>query len=131
MRILFIILSFLFFNMSFAQTSLKFCASVNNDGGCNLQNTKFFSSPDSLIQKISLLAFNLNGFGTDSLIFQLNSIDKEGVEKNYALHGQAVAPNWVYAWKPVYFDSPGRYSVRIINRNGQLQAIGTFELFLP
>lgn len=131
MKIILFIVSFIFTINAFSQTSIKFCASVNSDGGCNLQNTKFFSSPDSLVQKISLLAFNLNGFGTDSLIFQLNSINKEGVEKSYATHSQAVAPNWVYAWKPVYFDSPGRYSVRLINKNGQLQAISTFELFLP
>lgn len=114
-----------------SQSSIRFCASVNADGGCMMQNNKFFSSPDSLLQKVSLLATNLNGFNTDTLHFVMNSIDKKGEEKFYARLDQSVKGDWVYVWQSVYFNSPGRYSVRVLNRKEELQAIGTFELFLP
>ena len=96
-----------------------------------MQNTKFFSSPDSITQKVSLLASNANGFNTDSLTFEMSSIDKNGVEKPYSLLKQEVQPDWIYVWKTVYFDSPGRYVVRILNRKKELQSQGTFELYLP
>jgi hypothetical protein len=114
-----------------SQSSIRFCASVNADGGCMLQNNKFFSSPDSLLQKVSLLASNVNGFNTDSLHFVMNSIDKNGQEKFYSRLDQSVQSDWIYVWQSVYFNSPGRYSVRVFNRQDVLQAIGTFELFLP
>lgn len=114
-----------------SQSSIRFCASVNADGGCMLQNNKFFSSPDSLLQKVSLLASNPNGFNTDSLHFVMNSIDKNGQEKFYSRLDQSVKSDWIYVWQSVYFNSPGRYSVRVLNRQGVLQAVGTFELFLP
>jgi hypothetical protein len=96
-----------------------------------MQNNKFFSSPDSLLQKVSLLASNVNGFNTDSLHFVMNSIDKNGQEKFYSRLDQSVQSDWIYVWQSVYFNSPGRYSVRVFNRQDVLQAIGTFELFLP
>ncbi|MFN8316155.1 MAG: hypothetical protein U0T32_06890 [Chitinophagales bacterium] len=123
-----------FFSMAIftkSQSSIRFCASVNADGGCMLQNNKFFSSPDSLLQKVSLLASNVNGFNTDSLHFVMNSIDKNGQEKFYSRLDQSVQSDWIYVWQAVYFNSPGRYSVRVLNRQDVLQAIGTFELFLP
>jgi hypothetical protein len=114
-----------------SQSTIRFCASVNADGGCMLQNNKFFSSPDSLLQKVSLLASNPNGFNTDSLHFVMNSIDKNGQEKFYSRLDQSVKSDWIYVWQSVYFNSPGRYSVRVLNRQDVLQAVGTFELFLP
>jgi len=114
-----------------SQSTIRFCASVNADGGCMLQNNKFLSSPDSLLQKVSLLASNPNGFNTDSLHFVMNSIDKNGQEKFYSRLDQSVKSDWIYVWQSVYFNSPGRYSVRVLNRQDVLQAVGTFELFLP
>ena len=114
-----------------SQSNIRFCASVNADGGCMMQNNKFFSSPDSLLQKVSLLASNVNGFNTDSLHFVMNSIDKNGQEKFYSRLDQSVKSDWIYVWQSVYFNSPGRYSVRVLNRQDVLQAVGTFELFLP
>ncbi len=109
-----------------SQSTIRFCASVNADGGCMLQNNKFFSSPDSLLQKVSLLASNPNGFNTDSLHFVMNSIDKNGQEKFYSRLDQSVKSDWIYVWQSVYFNSPGRYSVRVLNRQDVLQAVGTF-----
>jgi hypothetical protein len=114
-----------------SQSTIRFCASVSPDGACMMQNNKFFSSPDSLLQKVSLLASNVNGFNTDSLHFVMNSIDKNGQEKFYSRLDQSVQSDWIYVWQSVYFNSPGRYSVRVFNRQDVLQAIGTFELFLP
>jgi hypothetical protein len=78
-----------------------------------------------------MLAANQQGFGTDSIFFEMSSIDKNGVEKFYSSLSQGVENDWIYAWKTVYFESPGRYAVRILNRQKQLQAQGTFELYLP
>jgi len=131
MRYLLIIVLFWLSLSAKSQSTIRFCASVNADGGCMLQNNKFFSSPDSLLQKVSLLASNPNGFNTDSLHFVMNSIDKNGQEKFYSRLDQSVKSDWIYVWQSVYFNSPGRYSVRVLNRQDVLQAVGTFELFLP
>lgn len=131
MRYLLIIVLFWLSLSAKSQSTIRFCASVNTDGGCMLQNNKFFSSPDSLLQKVSLLASNPNGFNTDSLHFVMNSIDKNGQEKFYSRLDQSVKSDWIYVWQSVYFNSPGRYSVRVLNRQDVLQAVGTFELFLP
>lgn len=96
-----------------------------------MQNTKFFSTPDSITQKVSLLATNLQGFATDSLFFEMKSIDKNGVEKFYSSLSHGVEKDWIYVWKTVYFDSPGRYTVRVLNKEKMLQSQGSFELFLP
>lgn len=125
--VLFIILCL----FSSSQSSIRFCAAVNGDGTCVMQNTKFFSSPDSLLQKVILLASNVNGFNTDTLHFVINSIDSKGVEKLYSRLDQSVNADWVYVWQSYFFNSPGRYSVRVLNRQDKLQAMGTFELFLP
>jgi len=131
MRYLLIIVLFWLSLSAKSQSTIRFCASVNADGGCMLQNNKFFSSPDSLLQKVSLLASNPNGFNTDSLHFVMNSIDKNGQEKFYSRLDQSVKSDWIYVWQSVYFNSPGRYSVQVLNRQDVLQAVGTFELFLP
>jgi hypothetical protein len=84
-----ILLLFLFscfcFTNAKSQASVRFCATVYQNGECVMQNTKFFSTPDSITQKVSLLATNLQGFATDSLFFEMKSIDKNGVE-NSILH---------------------------------------------
>jgi len=124
-------LSFFSFINAKSQATVRFCATVYQNGECVLQNTKFFSSQDSITQKVSMLAANQQGFGTDSIFFEMSSIDKNGVEKFYSSLSQGVENDWIYAWKTVYFESPGRYAVRILNRQKQLQAQGTFELYLP
>ncbi len=129
----FLFCSLLLFSFFIAkgQASVRFCATVFQNGECVLQNTKFFSSQDSVVQKVSMLASNPHGFGTDSLYFEMSSIAKNGVETFYSSLSQSVESDWIYAWKTVYFESPGRYAVRVLNRQKQLQAQGTFELYLP
>lgn len=114
-----------------SQATVRFCATVYQNGECVMQNTKFFSSQDSITQKVSMLAANQQGFGTDSLFFEMSSIDKNGVEKFYSSLSQGVENDWIYAWKTVYFETPGRYVVRVLNRKKQVQSQGTFELYLP
>ena len=68
MRYLLIIVLFWLSLSAKSQSTIRFCASVNADGGCMLQNNKFFSSPDSLLQKVSLLASNPNGFAKQAFM---------------------------------------------------------------
>ena len=130
-----LLISFLF-AMLFAknaqsQANLRFCGFVREDGSCVFNNHKFFSSPDSLRTAVIMRANNPQGMGAQKLFFNVNKLDTAGKETPYSKQEQAVEKDWMYVWKTINAESPGRYSVRVTNERDELQCQGTFELFLP
>lgn len=112
------------------QTTLNFCTAVDKDY-CYFNNTQFISPIDSAQALIFIMVRNPNGFNTSGLIYKIFSIDKNGEEKNLTTLTQESETDWTWAWKSFLFPTPGKYVVKLYNRENQLLKSNSFELFLP
>ena len=92
-------------SVTYSQTTLSFCASVEKDGYCAFDNTKFITSPDSEEGRIYLLLRNKDGIGLTHATFKLFTIDKEGKETFMTSLDQDLSTDWIYAWKIGFFKS--------------------------
>lgn len=126
---LFTILFFL--TNTYSQTTLSFCASINDNGYCFFNNNQFISSPDSVSQRILMQVKNEKTFlGTSKVVFKIFSVAKNGVETFESSTDQNVESSWIFAWVPHVFKSPGQYKVKIYNERDVLLCDKDIQLFL-
>jgi hypothetical protein len=110
---------------------LNFCTSVESVSGyCNFLNTKFITSPDSTKGRIFMeVKSKVSGpINATNLIFKIYRQDKAGAEKFETMLQQSIKPDWLYAWMPYDFDSPGKFNVKVYNESDQLICSKSFEL---
>lgn len=113
-----------------SQTSLKFCTGIDNSK-CQFNNTKFITSPDSTTAKIYMMVSGANDIplGTTKLVYKIYNIDAKGNELYMATLDQEMKPDWVFAWYPYTFNTPGKYEVKIYNDAAEMLSTKSFELF--
>jgi hypothetical protein len=112
-----------------AQTTLSFCASVEKDGYCAFDNTKFLVSPDSNMTRLYLLIRNSAGIGQTNVLYKMYTIESNGTEVHQHTISQNVEPQWIYGWQIGYFRAPGKYRVKVYNDSGELLCSNSLELF--
>lgn len=117
------------FSVGYSQTTLSFCASVEKDGFCAFDNTKFISSPDSIRARLYMLVRNPVGIGFSHLTYKLFTVDTNGKEEYQTNVEQNLQPDWIYSWQIGYFQSPGKYYVKVVNEAGTVICSKGFELF--
>jgi hypothetical protein len=78
-----------------------------------------------------MMVKNPNGFNTTNLIFKIYSVDKRCIEKPLTIIEQEAGTDWTWAWKSYLFKTPGKYTVKLYNRDNRLLNSKSFELFLP
>lgn len=115
---------------AFGQVSLDFCASVESTGACNFNNVKFITSPDSTKGKVfmEVKSTGVEPIGAAMVLFKIYKVSKTGEEKFETMLQQNIKPDWLYAWMPYTFDSPGKFNVKIYNESDKLLCSKTFEL---
>ena len=113
-----------------SSVALNFCASVESSGACNFNNTKFISTPDSTKQKVfmEIKSQDNTPIGASMVLFKIYRVGKTGEEKFETMLQQGIKPDWLYAWMPYTFDSPGKFNVKIYNESDKLLCSKTFEL---
>lgn len=120
----------LFFSNSYCQTTLSFCASINENGYCFLNNNQFISSPDSVSQRILMQVKDERTFaGTSKIVFKIYSVSKDKVETFETSNDQMVESSWAFAWTPYMFKSPGQYKVKIYNDRDVLLCEKGLQMF--
>lgn len=113
----------------YAQTQLYFCTAVDPQSGfCVFNNTKFITSPDSNSARIFIKVNNADGFASDTLIFKIFSVDKDGEETFSHALTQKIEKDWDMSWQNEKFNSPGTYLVKVYNDTGLLICSKSFEL---
>lgn len=118
-------------SQSFSQSSqsiLSICASVDGDGNCYLDNTKFITSPGKNDGLFFMMLTNRSGLNTQAINFKISKIDDKGLETPINNLRQDVGADWIFAWKSELFNSPGKYSVAVYDNNGIKLDKKSFEL---
>jgi hypothetical protein len=111
------------------KVTVSFCASVEQNGYCNFNNTKFITSQDSTNGRVFMEVRGTDApIGATKIIFKVYKIDKAGGEKFSTMLQQDIKPDWFFAWMPNVFESPGKYAVKIYNESDQLICTNSFEL---
>jgi hypothetical protein len=114
---------------AYSQNTLNFCASVEQNGYCNFNNTKFITSQDSTNGRVFMQVKGAGGpIGVAKVIFKIYKVDKAGAEKFETMLQEDVKPEWYFAWMPYTFASPGKYSVKIFDESDKLICTNGFEL---
>lgn len=116
------------FSVGYSQNTLSFCASVEKDGFCAFDNTRFITQRDSGYGRLYLLVRNPEGIGYSHLTYKLYEI-KDGKETYQNSIEQTLQPDWTYSWKIGYFRSPGKFNVQVVNDAGTVICSKGFELF--
>jgi hypothetical protein len=115
---------------TYSQSTLSFCASVDQTGYCIFNNNKFFLTADTAGTKIFMELKTANGFvGIPKVTFKIYSIQKGGVEKYECMTDQNVQDTWIFAWTPHMFQTAGKYNVKVFNDKDELMISRTLELF--
>lgn len=113
-----------------SQYSLSFCTFVNSaNQECVFDNTKFITTPDSTRAKIYMMMRSTQLFGTTKFTFKLFAIDRLGAEVAINTIVQDVQSDWMNAWQPAIFTTPGKYLVKVYKDDGSLITSKGFELF--
>ena len=115
-----------------SQTSLSFCTFVNNQNSeCIFDNTKFITTPDSTHATLFLMLRSNSVFGTDLITYKIYSLDHSGKEIFLRSVTQTVQGDWMNAWQPSSFVSPGKYFIKVYSDAAGLNMITSrgFELF--
>ncbi|MFN8323159.1 MAG: hypothetical protein U0T74_10925 [Chitinophagales bacterium] len=131
MRIFFVwVLMVVASTLVYSQTTLSFCAGIDNER-CAFNNTKFISVPDSSTAKIFMMVSGNNDqtLATGKLIYKLYSVNKKGEETYINTLEQSIQPEWIYAWQPAFFNTPGKYTVTVYNDANRILNTKSFELF--
>ena len=131
MRIFFVwVLMVVASTLVYSQTTLSFCAGIDNER-CAFNNTKFISVPDSSTAKIFMMVSGNNDqtLATGKLIYKLYSVNKKGEEVYINTLEQSIQPEWIYAWQPAFFNTPGKYIVKVYNDANRILNTKSFELF--
>ena len=131
MRIFFVwVLMVVASTLVYSQTTLSFCAGIDNER-CAFNNTKFISVPDSSTAKIFMMVSGNNDqtLATGKLIYKLYSVNKKGEETYINTLEQSIQPEWIYAWQPAFFNTPGKYTVKVYNDANRILNTKSFELF--
>ena len=68
-------------------------------------------------------------FGTTKFTFKLFAIDRFGAEVPINTIVQDVQPDWMAAWQPAIFNTPGKYMVKVYKDDGSLITSKGFEFF--
>ena len=113
---------------AFSQSTLNFCASVDQYGNCALNNSKFFLSQDSAAARIFVEIKDTNTFLTVAKItFKFYSV-KNGAETFEGFMVQEVQSTWMYAWVPHLFKAAGKYVVKAFNEKDELMCSRSLEM---
>ena len=118
------------FSSIYSQVTLDFCASVESNGYCNFNNTKFIAQLDSTTGRIfmEVKSKDQSPINANVVIFKIYSVDKAGNEKFVNILQQNIKPDWLYAWMPNVFTAPGKFNVKVYNENDTLLCSKMFEL---
>ena len=115
-----------------AQTSLSFCTFVNNQNSeCVFDNTKFITTPDSTHARIFLMLRSNEVFGTQQITYKVYSLDHNGQEVYLRTVTQTVQADWMNAWQPAVFVTPGKYMIKVYKDSvaEKLETSRGFEFF--
>lgn len=130
MKTLALLLSLTFISLFLsAQTTLSFCTSVEGDGYCAFNNTKFITSSDSATGRLYMLLRNSNGIGQTHVTYKIFSVDKEGVETYQNAIEQNMEAQWLYAWQIGFFKTPGKFKVKVMSDDNKTICSKSFELY--
>ena len=124
-----LLLAMICFSGIYSQTTVSFCASVEQNGFCNFNNTKFIAAADSTTGRIFMEVKGKDApIGASKIIFKIYRIEKGGTEKFETMLQQDIKPEWYFAWMPSMFSSPGKFNVKIYNESDQLLCSNSFEM---
>lgn len=113
----------------YSQTLLSFCTAVDPQSGyCVFDNMKFITSPDSTSARIYMKISNASGFASDSVMFRIFSVGKDGEETYSHSIVQKIEKDWDMCWQNEKFNSPGTYLIKVYNDTGLLICSKSFEL---
>lgn len=111
-----------------AQSKLSICAGVDGEGNCYLTNSKYITSPGKDDGLFFMMVSNQSGLNTSGIDFRVYTINSNGEETLSKSVRQEVGGDWVFAWKSEMFASPGKYSVEVLDNNGNKLDKKSFEL---
>ncbi|HXH19544.1 MAG TPA: hypothetical protein VNJ07_10725 [Chitinophagales bacterium] len=117
-----------FTGYSNGQHSLAFCASVESNGYCYFNNTKFIAARDSATTRIFMQVKSDNLLGTSSITYKIYSVSKTGEEKMVYAVEQSIQPDWTLAWAPYNFNAGEKYNVKVYDASNRLLCAKSFEL---
>lgn len=113
-----------------SQTLLSFCTFVNSQTQeCVFDNTKFITTPDSTHARIFMMLRSAQTFGVSKLIFKIYAIDRFNKEILINTIEQEVQSEWMNAWQPAVFVSPGKYMVKVYRDDTNIITTRGFEFF--
>ena len=109
------------------QITLAFCASVDQNGVCIFDNTKFISAKDSTTGRVFMEVRSAGSpIGANAVVFKIYKLEG-GKETFVTLLNQTIKPDWYFAWMPYSFNSPGKYAVKIFDENDKMICSNAFE----
>ena len=115
------------FTGAFSQITLAFCASVDQNGVCIFDNTKFIAAKDSTTGRLFMEVRSLGApIGANAVVFKVYKLEA-GKETFVTLLNQSIKPDWYFSWMPFVFESPGKYAVKVFNENDQMICSNAFE----
>lgn len=130
MKNIFLVAALLICAYSYGQNAaLSFCTYVNNiSQECVFENTKFITTPDSTHAKLYMFFRMRIPFGTNRLTYKIYSIDRFGKEIFLREVYQDVQTEWLVAWQPETFVSPGKYVIHVFRGAEEITSNG-FEFY--
>lgn len=109
--------------------ALTFCTHVNSPTQeCVFENTKFITTPDSTHAKLFMFFHGRVPIGAGRLTYKVYAIDRFGNEVFLRDVNQDVQAEWLTAWQPDVFTSPGKYMVKVLIGTQEMVSRG-FEFF--
>jgi hypothetical protein len=116
--------------ITYGQASLSFCTFVNSPNQeCVFENNKFITTPDSTHAKLYMMLRSTELLGTAKLTFKIYGIDRMGKEVYLKAIVQDIKADWMNAWQPEIFNSPGKYMIKVYKDESTLIATKGFEFF--
>jgi hypothetical protein len=116
--------------LGYSQYNLSFCTFVNSaNQECVFNNTKFITSPDSAHARIYMMLRGGQIFGTEHLTFKIYGVDRFDKEVYLNTITQDVHADWMNAWQPAQFNTPGKYMVKVFKDDSTMITSRSFEFF--
>ncbi len=113
----------------YAQTTLKFCVEVKEDGRCQSPSNEFNVSSEG--GTIAFLVETADSLNTSNILYKLYSVQPDGSEIYLKDIQQPINKGWNYAWVDVIFYDPGSYKVRAFDaeHDNSFMSSGILKIF--
>jgi hypothetical protein len=100
-----------------AQTTLKFCRDVGNEGTCKTPASEFSVSKDG--GTISFLLKDDKSLGLTKVIYKIYKLEDDGKETFASGIEQKLQKEWTYAWEEAVFYDEGTYKVKVFDTSNE------------